>query len=140
MKKQRFLILISAIFIFIILLTCCEKSDLTEQEPTSAVTTIEYKKITPQEAEAMMSDDVIVLDVRTQEEFDDGHIKNAVLLPDYEIKEKAANILPDKNKIILIYCRTGRRSANAAKELIDMGYTDIYDFGGIVDWTGEIEK
>jgi len=106
---------------------------------------VEYKKITSDEAAAMMTDTdrgnkVVVLDVRTQEEFDEGHIKNAVLLHDYEIKDKAEIILYDKNETILIYCRTGRRSENAAKELIAMGYTNVYDFGGIVDWSGEIVK
>ena len=98
----------------------------------------EYKKISSQQAEAMMSDDVIILDVRTQEEFDNGHIKNAVLLPDYEIKEKAESVITDKNQTVLVYCRTGVRSEAASKELIEMGYTNVFDFGGIVDWTGEI--
>ena len=97
-----------------------------------------YKKITSDEAVAMMTSDVVILDVRTQEEFDGGHIKNAVLLPDYEISEKAESVLADRNQTILIYCRTGRRSELAAKELVGMGYTSVYDFGGIVDWTGEI--
>lgn len=97
-----------------------------------------YKKITPQEAQIMMSDDVIILDVRTQEEYDSGHIKNAILLPDHEIKEKTGSIIADKSQTVLVYCRTGIRSEAAAKELIRMGYTNVFDFGGIVDWTGEI--
>ena len=97
-----------------------------------------YKKITPQEAESMMSGDVFILDVRTQEEFDDGHIKNAVLIPDCDVKEKAESIIPDKNRTILIYCRTGIRSEAASKELLRMGYAKVFDFGGIVDWPGEI--
>ena len=100
----------------------------------------EYKKISSQQAEEMMSDDVIILDVRTQEEFDNGHINNAVLLPNYEIKEKAESVITDKNQTILVYCRTGVRSEAASKELIEMGYTKVFDFGGIVDWTGEIVK
>ena len=99
-----------------------------------------YKKITPQEAEAMMSDNVIVLDVRTQEEFDEGHIINAVLLPDYEIEEKAQSVLPDKTQTVLIYCRTGRRSKTAAEKLIEMGYTKVFDFGGIDKWIGGIVR
>jgi len=100
--------------------------------------TIEYKKISPQEAQTMMSDDVVILDVRTQEEFDGGHIKNALLLPVDEIKEMAESILPDKAQTILVYCRSGGRSERAARELIGMGYTNVFDFGGIVDWPGEI--
>ena len=104
----------------------------------------EYIKISPQEAQTMIADyDVIILDVRTKEEFDEGHIINAVLLPLDQIQEKAANItsiLADKDQTILIYCRTGRRSAIASEELIKMGYTSVFDFGGIVDWTGEIVR
>lgn len=101
---------------------------------------VEYKKITPQEAQKKMDEDVIILDVRTQEEFDAGHIKGAVLLPDYEIKLNAEAVLPDKAKTILVYCRSGRRSQAAANELIAMGYTQVFDFGGIIEWTGEIVR
>ncbi len=100
----------------------------------------EYKKITPKEAMEMMGEDVIILDVRTKAEFDDGHIPNALLLPDAEITQKAEEVLPDKDKIILVYCRSGRRSALAAKDLVQLGYTDVYDFGGILDWPGEVVK
>ena len=103
--------------------------------------TSEYKKITAEEAIEMMSEDVVILDVRTYEEFATGHIKDAILLSDYEIKDKAAEVLPYLNQTILVYCRSGRRSANAAKELLEMGYTNVYDFGGIeTDWTGEVVK
>jgi len=86
-----------------------------------------------------MSDDVIILDVRTQEEFDAGYIKDAILLPDYEIGENIAELVPDKHQIILIYCKLGIRSEKAARELLEMGYTKVYDFGGLEsDWTGEI--
>jgi len=99
----------------------------------------EYVKITPEEAELMMADeDVVILDVRTQEEFDEGHIINAVLLPDFDISELAADVLPDKNQTILVHCRSGKRSESASRELINMGYTRVFDFGGILDWHGEI--
>ena len=99
-----------------------------------------YTKITPAEAKALMdTGNVIILDVRTQEEFDQGHIKDAILLPDYEVGANAATVLPDKNAKILVYCRSGRRSALAAKELISLGYTDVLDFGGLeTDWPYEI--
>ncbi|MCL2495798.1 MAG: rhodanese-like domain-containing protein [Clostridiales bacterium] len=99
-----------------------------------------YRKITPREAQAMMHDDVIILDVRTEEEYAEGHIPHAVLLADYDIKEHAATVIADKNQTILVYCKGGSRSEKAAKELIDMGYTEVFDFGGIVDWEGEIVK
>lgn len=100
-----------------------------------------YRKISAETALNMINnEEVIVIDVRTQEEFDEGHIKNAILIPDYEIPQKAADILPDKNAAILVYCRSGRRSAAAGKELIKLGYKNVYDFGGILDWKYEIVK
>ena len=132
---------------FLILLTCCAEPQELQEQPESleaaaaddgSEEAIKYTKITPQEALDMMSGDVIILDVRTQEEFESGYIRNAILIPDYEIKEKAESILTDKNQTILIYCRSGRRSAAASRELIAMGYTSVFDFGGILDWTGEI--
>ena len=81
-----------------------------------------------------MCDDFIILDVRTEEEYDTEHIANAILIPDYEIKEKAESILTDKDQLILVYCRSGRRSKNAASTLATLGYTNIKEFGGIIDW------
>jgi phage shock protein E len=97
-------------------------------------------KITPEKAMEMMGQDVVILDVRTQAEFDEGHIPNALLIPDGEIKHRAEEVLTDKDQTIIVYCRSGRRSALAAKSLIDLGYTNVYDLGGILDWTGEIVK
>ena len=103
------------------------------------VSEVEYIRITPQQAQDMMQNyDVIVLDVRTSEEFNEGHIPNAVLLPDFEVRESASGVLGDKSQIILVYCRSGRRSESAARILIDLGYTRVYDFGGIIDWDGDI--
>lgn len=90
-----------------------------------------YQKISSDEAAVMMQGDAIILDVRTAEEYGEGHIQDAVLLPHDQIAEKAAGLLPDKDAPILVYCRTGRRSEIAANELILMGYTAVYDFGGI---------
>lgn len=99
----------------------------------------EYIKITPSEAKTLMdSETVIVLDVRTQAEYDGGHIKDAVLLDSGDVSVKAATVLPDKNAIILVYCRSGNRSATASKLLIEMGYTKVMDFGGIIDWPYEV--
>ena len=95
-----------------------------------------YEQITPAEAKALMDseDGYIILDVRTPEEFAAGHIAGAILIPDYEIGEKAESILTDKEQLILVYCRSGRRSKNAANELATLGYTNIKEFGGINDW------
>ena len=82
----------------------------------------------------------VLLDVRTQEEFDAGHIPTAILLPYDEINLKAATVLPDKEKEIVLYCRSGRRSAIAKKALVELGYKDVKDFGGISKWQGELVK
>ncbi len=103
-----------------------------------------YQKITPQQAKARMAEPgVIVLDVRMQQEYDAGHITNAVLLPLPLIEAgdaAVAKALPDKDAEILVYCRSGRRSAIAANALINMGYTNVLDFGGINDWPYEVVK
>lgn len=103
-----------------------------------------YQKITPQQAKARMAEPgVIVLDVRMQQEYDAGHIANAVLLPLPLIEAGDAAVvkaLPDKDAEILVYCRSGRRSAIAANALINMGYTNVLDFGGINDWPYEVVK
>jgi rhodanese-related sulfurtransferase len=100
-----------------------------------------YIKISPEEAKAMIDGEtVIVLDVRTQAEFDEGHIENAVLLPNTEISSLAESLLPDKNSKILVYCRSGNRSSQASKILLEMGYTQVFDFGGIMDWPYDVVK
>ena len=101
----------------------------------SAAETQNPQTITPQQAEAMMrEEDVLILDVRTQQEFDSGHIQNAVLLPYNEIPLHALALIPEKSQIILVYCRAGRRSSIAARKLAEMGFTAVYDFGGIAGW------
>ena len=153
MKRQLYIIVTA--FVFLMLLFGCAAtapdvpelpedpigaSNATPGTPNAAPETEkpEYKKITPQEAMEMISDDIIILDVRTQEEYNEGHVRNAVLLPHNEIAESSEAILTDKNKTILVYCRSGGRSRLAAEELIELGYTKVYDFGGIIDWTGEL--
>ncbi len=98
------------------------------------------QQISSQQAKELIeaNDYDVILDVRTLEEYNEGHIENAVLLPDSEIKEEAEKILTDKEARILIYCRSGRRSKLAANQLAEMGYTNLYDFGGIIDWPYEI--
>ena len=100
-----------------------------------------YMNITPQEAKEIMDtqEGYIILDVRTQEEFDEKHIPGAILIPNDEIAQLALTQLPDKNQLILVYCRSGRRSKLAAQELVELGYTNIMEFGGIIDWPYETE-
>lgn len=116
-------------------------------DPTSIIVSekgeeIMYEQITPDEAKKIMDTekDYIILDVREQDEFDEGHIPGAILIPYTEIENKAEEILPDKDKLILVYCRSGRRSKIAAESLVSLGYTNIKEFGGIIDWPYEIEK
>ena len=96
--------------------------------------------ISAEEAHGLMtSDKVAILDVRTQEEFDEGHICNAVLLPHDSITEETAlEAAPHKDEMVLVYCRTGRRSAEAAAKLVELGYTQVYDFGGIESWPYDV--
>ena len=98
-----------------------------------------YEQITPAEAKEIMDKEngYVILDVRTQEEYDEAHIDGAILIPDYEINAKAESILKDKNQLILVYCRSGRRSKLAAEELVKLGYTNVKEFGGIIDWPYE---
>lgn len=102
----------------------------------------EYKKLTPEEAKKIIDsgEEVIILDVRTQQEYDEGHIEGAIRITDTELEDKASEKLPDKNAKILVYCRSGRRSKASAEKLLKMGYTNVYDFGGIIDWPYEIVK
>ncbi len=94
-----------------------------------------YKTISPAEAKKLIgSEGVILVDVRTLEEYEEKRIPGAVLLPVDDISEKAGSVLPDKDSVIIIYCRSGRRTRIALEELINMGYKTIYDLGGIIDW------
>lgn len=99
-----------------------------------------YMQITAKEAKNIMNNetDYLILDVRTEEEFAEAHIEGAILIPDYEIAQKAESILTNKDQLILVYCRSGRRSKIAASELAAMGYTNIKEFGGIIDWPYDI--
>lgn len=114
------------IFFSAIFLTACGKN---------------YTHITHDEAIQMIKNnpDAIILDVRTQEEYDKKHIPNALLLPIEKIREGDFSKIPDKNKTILIYCWTGRRAEDSAVILVENGYKNIYEFGGLVDWIGEVE-
>ena len=100
-----------------------------------------YVNITAEEAKGIMDseDGYIILDVREQDEYDAGHIPGAILIPYTQIEEKATAMLPDKDQLILVYCRSGRRSKIAAEALAELGYTNIKEFGGIIDWPYETE-
>lgn len=123
-----------------------DKNNFTEEETTISVVEkgekTMYQQITAEEAKNIMdsNDNFIILDVREQDEFDAGHIPGAILIPYTEIEKKAAEMLPDKAQLILVYCRSGRRSKIASESLVKLGYTNIKEFGGIIDWHYEITQ
>lgn len=100
-----------------------------------------YQQITQEKAKQMMEQqDVVILDVREKDEYDSGHIPGAVLLPVGTIDEtSAATVIPEKDSVVLVYCRSGNRSKAASKDLAELGYTEIYEFGGINTWPYETE-
>ena len=128
MKKLIFLLLA------VMLLTACNHVKENDREVT-------YMNITAEEAKRIMDSEegYIILDVRAQEEYDEGHIPGAILIPHTEIDARAEEVLTDKDQLILVYCRSGRRSKIAAEALVEMGYTNIKEFGGILDWPYEVE-
>ena len=101
-----------------------------------------YREVTPEEAKELMDaeTDCVILDVRSEEEYAQGHIPNAVLLPHTEVSSRAETVLPDKEQCILVYCRSGNRSKLAAADLAALGYTDVVEFGGIQSWPYEVEE
>ena len=129
MKKLLFLLLA------VMLLTACGQTKENDREAA-------YMNITAEEARQIMDseDGYIILDARTQEEYDQDHIPGAIVISHEEIMEKAEDVLTDKDQLILVYCRSGRRSKIAAEALVELGYTNIKEFGGIIDWPYEVEK
>jgi len=100
-----------------------------------------YVQISTDEAVTMMAEqeDYVILDVRTPEEYAERHIAGAVNLPNEEIGTEPIEDLPDLDQLILVYCRSGNRSKQASEKLVKLGYTNVYEFGGINDWTGDVE-
>ena len=122
------------LFFSFLLLTGCGAGGASEEKG--------YQQISQEEAKEMMdSQEVLILDVREQDEYDSGHIPGAVLLPVGSItEESAAEVIPEKDATVLVYCRSGNRSKTAAKALAELGYTGIYEFGGITTWPYEVEQ
>lgn len=131
MKKQ---ILIPAVLLLVFLLL------ISFDAGTGRTSTLDsYRQISMEEAAIMMEEEegYIILDVRTHEEYAESHIPGAVNIPNETIGTEEIPGLPDKEQLILIYCRSGNRSKQAAQKLADIGYTNIVEFGGIRSWTGE---
>ena len=130
MKKR----ILRIVLLVAMLLAACGQDIEKDQEAV-------YVNITAEEAKQIMDGEegYIILDVREQDEYDAGHIPGAILIPYTQIKEKANEMLTDKVQLILVYCRSGRRSKIAAETLVELGYTNIKEFGGIIDWPYETE-
>ena len=135
MRKYIFVILA---VIAIVGLSGCDKKEATEQ--IQNVNEASYTQISMDEAVTMMDEetDYIILDVRRPDEFADKHIPNAINVPNETIGEEEIPELPDKDQMILVYCRSGNRSKQASKKLAALGYTNVYEFGGIIDWPGDV--
>ena len=124
MRKRSFALLLA----LVLLLTACAQA-------------VSYEQITQEEAKQIMdtTNGYILLDTRTQEEYDQSHIPGALLIPHTEIAQRAEEELPDKDQVILVYCRSGNRSKQASEVLAELGYTNVKEFGGINTWPYEVE-
>lgn len=138
MKRKGMLPLLIAA---VLLLSACAPVQIKGEQASSQQSTASvqknqaYHKITAQQAKEMIGKgNVTVVDVRTKEEYDSAHIKGAVLVPNESIGSEMPKELPDKDAVLLVYCRTGVRSKQASDKLIEIGYQNVYDFGGIRDW------
>ena len=138
MKKLKILF---AAVVFGFAVAACGVADNGDSKEESMEESITYTQISAEEAMKLMDieEDYIILDVRTQEEYDEKHIPGAVLVPNESIGESEIEELPDKDQMILVYCRSGNRSKQASEKLAKLGYTNVYEFGGINNWTGEVE-
>lgn len=118
-------------------LSACSRGQVMDGE--DMVRTV-YTQISQEKAREMMGQEEgsVIVDVRRQDEYESGHIPGAVCIPNETIEEEAPALLPDPDQIILVYCRSGNRSRQAAEKLASLGYTNVYEFGGIIDWTGEL--
>lgn len=123
---------------FICILSGCGNADSVQNTEQKSG----YKQVSMEEGlELMEADsDYILLDVRRDDEFEEGHIPGAINIPNESIGTEEIAELPDKNQTIYVYCRSGNRSKQASQKLVDLWYTDVIEFGGIIDYSGEIEK
>jgi rhodanese-related sulfurtransferase len=143
-EMKRRIALTAAASLCLLLCACGNGASSSEGVQSEVRTTTSaaanYQQITQEKAKKMMQadDGHIIVDVRRQDEYDSGHIPGAIFIPNESIGTEQPKELPDLDQVILIYCRSGRRSKEASQKLADMGYTHIYEFGGIIDWTGEV--
>ena len=138
---MRQILLFALLAASLALLSGCALSKTKKDTSEDTTDKAAYHKISVEEAyEMMASQEVVVVDVRTREEHESGHIENAVLVPNESIGSEMPEALPDKEATLLIYCRSGRRSKEAAQKLLSLGYQNVYDFGGVIDWPYALVK
>ena len=132
MIKRRIVSIVAAM-VFLLALSGCGAA-----EKEGSV----YMNINAEKAKEMMDDleKFVLLDARSEEEFFEGHIPGAIVIPHEEVSERAETEIPEKDVPVFVYCRSGRRSKIAAEALVSLGYSEVYEFGGIIDWPYEIEK
>ena len=140
--NKKIILTVTVIILTAAVLSGCIQKTNKEQTEATQVNIGTYYQIPQDEAKRIMDEesDYIIVDAREQSEYDEGHIKGAIVIPYTEIEQKAEEMLPDKEQLILVYCRSGRRSKIAAQSLANMGYTNVKEFGGIIDWQYGIEK
>lgn len=140
--RKAILIGLSCLLAAVTLSSCAGDASKQDEAQADVQKAAVYHKLSAADAKAVIDteENVLILDVREQYEYDAGHIPDAVLLPSGSITARAAEVLPDKDQKILVYCRSGNRSATAARALVSLGYTQVYDFGGIIDWPYDVVK
>lgn len=143
--KKRIITVFLTVFLILSIVSCGTDENVTSDDDNTSNESqkeLTYEQITAEEAKAIIDsgEDYIIIDSRTDAEYAQGHIEGAIMIPEYEIAMRAEEELPDKNALILVYCRSGRRSKIAASQLVKLGYTNVKEFGGIIDWPYETVK
>lgn len=141
-KSVNIIYLISAILLIGLISGCSSKNAKTTKESSTSSEKASFNNITPEEANKRLDREkgIILLDVRTKEEYDTGHIKGSMLIPVDNLKAEAENKLKDKDSPIFVYCRSGNRSVTAANILVNLGYKNVHNLGGINNWPYEVVK
>ena len=125
--------ILAVLLCVLMLCTGCAENSGQDEEPL-------YSSITMEDAATLLEseNDYLILDVRTEQEYFSGHIPGAMCIPNEDIDETVVEILPDKEQVIFVYCRSGNRSKQAAEKLANLGYTNIVEIGGVKDWPGDL--
>ena len=142
LKNINIIYLVAAFLLIGLLSGCSSVTNETSKESSTVSKKSSFTNITPEEAKKRLDSEkgIVLLDVRTKEEYDTGHIKGSILIPVDNLKEEAESKLKEKNAPIFVYCRSGNRSTTAANILVNLGYKNVYNLGGINKWPYEVVK